>query len=254
MARKCTQGARPLAAALGFAAAAGIAAPSAAVETGRTHPLRSQNLDETFPDVDRPRSHAPPLRRCHRRPAPAAAQKPSPPAPAAAAAGPAAAADPSYLTVREKDYVLTVHRPAGWQEDAEGAKKYHGKFLFHPQPEAGKADSGTMLLVSTYHKFDENVSLRLQSDADSFRKQFPNLEQGTVDVKHPKYATYARVFSQPGGFSQYVTYLNPGGAQPYAVYVALGREKGAATPAELAAYKALVESLVISLPAGKPGS
>jgi hypothetical protein len=185
--------------------------------------------------------------------APAGAQKPSPAAGSAAAA-PAAAADPSYLTVREKDYVLTVHRPAGWQEDAEGATKYRGKFLFHPQPEAGKADTGTMLLVSTYHKFDENVGLRLQSDADSFRKQFPNLEQGTVDVKHPKYATYARVFSQPGGFYQYVTYLNPGGAQPYAVYVALGREKGAATPAELAAYKELVESLVISLPAGKPGS
>jgi len=179
--------------------------------------------------------------------APAGAQKPSSPAPAAAA-------DPSYLTVREKDYVLTVHRPVGWQEDAEGATKYRGKFLFRPQPEAGKADSGTVLLVSTYHKFDENVALRLQSDADSFRKQFPNLVEGTVDVKHPRYATYARVFSQPDGFYQYVTYLNPGGSQPYAVYVALGREKGAATPAELAAYKQLVESLVISLPAGKPGS
>jgi hypothetical protein len=186
-------------------------------------------------------------------PLPAGAQKPSPPA-AAAAAAPAPAADPSYLTVREKDYVLTVHRPAGWQEDAEGATKYRGKFLFRPQAEAGKADSGAVLLVSTYHKVDENVSLRLQSDTDSFRKQFPNLEQGTVDVKHPKYATYARVFSQPDGFYQYVAYLNPGGSQPYAVYVALGREKGAATPAELAAYKQLVESLVISLPAGKPGS
>ncbi len=182
---------------------------------------------------------------------PAAAQTPPP---AAAQPAPAAAADPSYLTVREKDYILTVHRPAGWQADAEGVKKYNGKFLFHPQSEAGKADSGAVLLVSTYHKFDENVGLRLQSDADSFRKQFPNVEQGTLDVKHPKYATYGRVFSQPGGFYQYVTYLNPGGAQPYAVYVSLGREKGAATPAELAAFKELVESLVISLPAGKPGS
>jgi hypothetical protein len=171
---------------------------------------------------------------------------------AAVAAAPPAAptADPSYLTVREKDYILTVHRPA----DAEGVKKYNGKFLFRPQPEAGKADSGAVLLVSTYHKFDENVGLRLQSDTESFRKQFPNLEQGTLDVKHPKYATYGRVFSQPDGFYQYVIYLNPGGAQPYAVYVALGREKGAATPAELAAFKDLVESLVISLPAGKPGS
>ena len=173
----------------------------------------------------------------------------APPAPPAAPT-----ADPSYVTVREKDYILTVHRPAGWQEDAEGVKKYNGKFVFRPQPEAGKADSGAVLLVSTYHKFDENVGLRLQSDTESFRKQFPNLEQGTLDVKHPKYATYGRVFSLPGGFYQYVTYLNPGGSQPYAVYVALGREKGAATPAELAAFKDLVESLVISLPAGKPGS
>jgi hypothetical protein len=180
----------------------------------------------------------------------AAAQTPPP---AAAQPAPAAAADPSYLTVREKDYILTVHRPAGWQEDAEGVKKYNGKFVFRPQPEAGQADSGAVLLVSTYHKFDENVGLRLQSDTENFRKQFPNLEQGTLDVKHPKYVTYGRIFSQPGGFSQYVTYLNPGGSQPYAVYVALGREKGAATPAELAAFKELVESLVISLPAAKPG-
>jgi hypothetical protein len=178
---------------------------------------------------------------------PAGAQT-SPPAAAAPAA------DPSYLTVREKDYVLTVHRPAGWQDDAEAAKKYRGKFLFRPQPEAGKADTGALLVVSTYHKFDENVALRLESDTESFRKQFPNLVLGTLDVKHPKYATYGRVFSQPDGFYQYVTYLNPGGSQPYAVYVALGREKGAATPAELAAFKELVESLVISLPARKPGS
>ena len=47
-----------------------------------------------------------------------------------------------------------------------------------------------------------------------------------LDVKHPQYATYAKLFSQPGGFYQYVAYLNPGDAPALLALCGAAQEKG----------------------------
>jgi hypothetical protein len=181
----------------------------------------------------------------------------SPPDGKAADTKPAAAqpaepkADSNTLTAKEKDYSFTVHRPQGWVADDVAAKEYRGKFLFRPEGGVGKPGD-IMLLVSTFHKYDENIALRLETDTESFRKQYPNLEVGTLDVKHPEYATYARAFSQPGGFSQCVAYVNPGGIHSYAFYVALGKKTGPPTREELAAFREVLESLRMARPEVKP--
>ena len=127
---------------------------------------------------------------------------------------------PDVVTVTTKDYTFTVHTPAGWTGDTEGAKKYQGSVLFTQKTEA-TTPGGGQILVGVYHKFDENVGLRLETDTQNYRKQYPKLELGELDVKHPQYATFPRTFSQAGEFYQYVTYVNPGSLYPYALFVAM---------------------------------
>ncbi len=155
---------------------------------------------------------------------------------------------PDVMTVTTKDYTFTAHTPAGWRGDTEGAKKYQGSILFTQKSET---PGGGQILVGVYHKFDENVGLRLETDTQNYRKQYPKLELGELDAKHPQYATFPRTFSQAGEFYQYVTYLNPGSLYPYALFVAMYK-KAPATPAELAAYKEIVRSLQMTPPSSKP--
>jgi hypothetical protein len=155
------------------------------------------------------------------------------------------------VTVKGKDFGFTVHQPDGWQGDTEAAKKYHGNVLFTPKAGADQG-TGTMILVSADHKFDENVALRLQSTIDSYRQKYPQMVVGEVDVKHPLYPTYVKALSQPGVFYQYVAYLNPGSLQPYTVFVAMSKKKNAPTPAETAAFKDVLASLRMAPPTVKP--
>ncbi len=150
----------------------------------------------------------------------------------------------SMVTVTTKDYVLTAHTPEGWQGDTEAAKKYQGAVIFTQKaagPDAAK------ILVSVHYKSDENTELRLQGEIAQYRKKYPHLELTDLDVKHPQYATFGKLFSQPGDFYQYIAFLNPGAIYSHTLYAAMLKQKAPATPEELAAYKDILQSLKIAL-------
>ncbi|HEY0512877.1 MAG TPA: hypothetical protein VGH73_13290 [Thermoanaerobaculia bacterium] len=153
-----------------------------------------------------------------------------------------AEAKKDVLTITGKGFAATVHQPEGWAGEVEAAKKYHGNLLFTPTAEDGKA-GGAVILVSVEPKYDENVDLHLQRDIQSYRKQSPDIEIADLDVKHPTYATYPKSFSKAGDFYYYVAYVNPGNSFPHSFYVGLSKKKVPATPAELAAYRDVLESL-----------
>lgn len=153
------------------------------------------------------------------------------------------------VTVKGKDYSLTVHTPEGWQADTEAAKQYHGEVLFTQKGDSG---AGAKILLIVQHKFDENVALLIEGDVTNIRKQFPNLQVADLDVKHPTYPTFTKTLSQPGQFFQYEAYMNPGSAYPSALYVGMSKAKDAATPAELAAYKEIVQSVKVAPPPTAP--
>jgi hypothetical protein len=148
------------------------------------------------------------------------------------------------VTVTTKDYALGVHTPAGWQGDTEAAKKYQGSVIFTPK--TASADDAK-ILVSVHHKFDENTELRMQGEIANYRKRYPHLELTDLDIKHPQYATFAKLFSQPGDFYQYIAFLNPGEVYTDTLYVAMIKQKVPATPEDLAAYKDILQSLKITL-------
>jgi hypothetical protein len=155
------------------------------------------------------------------------------------------------LTVTTKEYAFTVHTPEGWEGDTEGAKKYQGSVYFSQKAETANP-GGAKILVSVPPKLDENLGLRLQGEIQSSLKQYPQLELGDLDVKHPRYETFQKEISQAGNFYQYVTYLNPGSLYGYAFSVERSKKKVPATPEELAAYKDIVQSLTMTPPSTKP--
>jgi hypothetical protein len=159
-----------------------------------------------------------------------------------AEAPPAAKPEPStgVITIKDEGYVLTVRTPDGWQGDTEAAKPFHGKVLFTP-----KAGSGPRILLSVVTKFNENANLFLQGDIERTRKQYPSLALADLDVRHPKYQVFAKTLSQPGQFFVYEAYLNPGSVLSRALFAQMSKAKEPATPAELAAYKEIVQSLQI---------
>ena len=168
-----------------------------------------------------------------------------------AEAPPAAKAETKtdVVSVKGKDYSFTVRTPDGWQADTETAKQYHGDVLFTQKADAG---GGAKILLIVQHKFDENTALLIQGDINNVRKQFPNLQLADLDVKHPRYSTFAKTVSQPGQFFQYEAYMNPGSLYPNALYAGMSKAKDPATPAELAAYKEIIQSVEMTPPPAAP--
>jgi len=157
----------------------------------------------------------------------------------------ASAAEPENarppLVIPVKDFALSVVQPAGWQANEEAAKKAQALLAF--------TNGEVTILVRTRIKLNENVTLHLESDKLAVQKQFPGMEPGPLDVKHPSYPTFARMLSKPGELYVYLAYVNPGTHYPESVSVTMSKRTAAATPAELAAYKELLSSVKVILTA-----
>ena len=146
------------------------------------------------------------------------------------------------LVIAGKGYSLGVLQPEGWQANEETAKKAGAMLAF--------SNGGDVtMLVRTRTKLNENVSLHLESDKLAVLKQFPGLEPGPLDVKHPSYPTFSQLLSKSGELYVYLAYVNPGTHYPESVAVSMSKKKSPATPAELAAFKELLSSVKVTLEA-----
>jgi hypothetical protein len=144
------------------------------------------------------------------------------------------------LVIEKKGYIVAVRQPEGWQTNEEAAKKAQSSLAF-----SNGADS--TILVRTRPKLNENVTLHLESDKLSVKQQFPRVEFGPLEVKHPSYATFPQMLFQAGELYVYLAYLNPGAYYPESVAVTLSKKKSPATPEELAAYKEVLASVQVAL-------
>jgi hypothetical protein len=145
------------------------------------------------------------------------------------------------LVIAGKGYSLSVLQPEGWQANEEAAKKTQALLAF--------SNGEVTILVRTRTKLNENVTLHLASDKLSVQKQFPGMESGPLDVKHPLYPTFPGMLSKPGELYVYLTYVNPGTHCPESVSVTMSKKKSPATPAELAAYRGVLASVKVTLEA-----
>jgi hypothetical protein len=149
------------------------------------------------------------------------------------------------LLVYGEGFVLGVKEPAGWRSDTGAeAAKLHANVVFFPGT-AGPKDGEVNIRVRVNDKVDEDTVKDLEADMQGYRKEYPEIQFAEIPFKHAEYATFAKLFVQPGNLYEYTAYLNPGPRHPFNLSVTLSKGKSAATPAELAAYETVLKSLKV---------
>ena len=116
--------------------------------------------------------------------------------------------------------------------------------------EIGQAleSSSGLIRIRIDDKVDENTSADLKEDMRGYRAQYPKIQFGDLPVKNQRYLCVAKVFYIPGGFYEYVTYVNPGPGKPAFFPVSMNSQKSEASAKELDAYKSAVQSLTLLKP------
>jgi hypothetical protein len=149
------------------------------------------------------------------------------------------------LLVFGEGFALGVKEPEGWRSDTgEEAAKLHANVAFFPSA-AGPGTGEVNIRVRVNDKADEDTVKDLQADIEGYRKEYPKIQLEEIPYRHAEYATFAKLFVQPGEFHEYTAYLNPGPQHPFNLSVTLSKGKSAATPAELAAYETVLKSLKV---------
>ena len=166
---------------------------------------------------------------------PGAAQKAAEPNPSEAT---------SALLISGDGFSFMVQEPPGWTGDTDRARQYGVSVVFFPSAAASKAADVT-IRVRVDEKAHENLAEDLKADLNGLRQRYPEMKSDELDVKHPAYATFPKLFYQPGSFFEYVAYLNPGPQFPFSLAVAMSKAKSAASPGELAAFENVVKSIVV---------
>jgi hypothetical protein len=160
---------------------------------------------------------------------PGAAQKPTEP-------------EASALLISGDGFSFMVQEPPGWTGDTDRARTYGVSVVFFPSAAASKAADVT-IRIRVDDKTQENQAEDLKADLNGLRQRYPEIKSGDLDVKHPAYATFPKLFYMPGSFFEYVAYLNPGPQFPFSVAVAMSKAKSAASPGELAAFASVLKSV-----------
>ncbi|HSS79009.1 MAG TPA: hypothetical protein VLV54_19975 [Thermoanaerobaculia bacterium] len=169
---------------------------------------------------------------------PGAAQKPAEP-------------EASALLISGDGFSFMVQEPPGWTGDTDKARTYGVSVVFFPSAAASKAADVT-IRVRVDEKTHENLEEDLKTDLNGLRQRYPELKSADLDVQHPGYATFPKLFYMPGSFFEYVAYLNPGPQFPFSVAVAMSKAKSAASPGELAAFASVLKSINVLSGAQQP--
>jgi hypothetical protein len=146
------------------------------------------------------------------------------------------------LVVYSDDLMFVVREPQGWQGDIENAPKIGAGVALYRKNETFEKNNA-LIAVRVARKVDENTALDLDHEINGFRELYPDAEFGDLRVKHPSYASFAKIFSVPKNHYEYVTFLNPGRVAPYLFSVAMSTGKREASKAELKAYREVVRSI-----------
>ena len=166
-------------------------------------------------------------------------------APQTAATTPKAKEPMDTVLVFGDDFLFSLKEPDGWHCVCdERAMQYGVNAVVFPSAPDSRAHH-LMIRIRVNKKSDENTALDLKADMQDYKQKYPNVEFAALDLSHPEYKTYTKVFQFPDGFHDYVAYINSGPQTWFTLSVSMTTEKLPATPDELAAFKKVVQSLRI---------
>ena len=147
------------------------------------------------------------------------------------------------LIVYGHDFMFGVKEPGGWQGDTEQASSFKMNILIYPRGHE-LPDLDGVIRISVNKKEDENTEQDLAADMAGYRKRFPKVQFTNIEVVHPLYRCFAKLFSVEDQFHEYVIYVNPGERFWYMFSVAFASGKKPASDSELDTLKMVTASLV----------
>jgi hypothetical protein len=147
------------------------------------------------------------------------------------------------LVVYGSGFVFGVTEPENWTGDTENAGRFQANIIFYPIGQAWSSPD-VVIRVRINKKVDENTVEDLSFDMEGYRNRFPQIQFEDIEISHPKYRSFPKLFFVENNFYEYVTYVNPGEAYWYTFSVALTTQKKRAEKNVLEAYKEVVASLL----------
>jgi len=149
---------------------------------------------------------------------------------------------PGPMVIYGDDLMFTIKEPEGWIADIENAPKVSAGVILYRKSETFEKH-GVLIAIRVAKKVDERTANDLAHDMAEFRNLYPDVQFKDLKVKHPSYASHAKIFAIPKSRYDYVAFLNPGPVTPYLFSVTMYTGKKQAGKTELQVYKDVVKSL-----------
>ena len=149
---------------------------------------------------------------------------------------------PGPLVVYGDDFMFTIKEPEGWTADIENAPKLSAGVILYREGETFEKH-GVLIAIRVARKVDEKTGDDLAHDMGEFRKLYPDVEFKELKVKHPSYASHAKLFAISKSRYDYVAYVNPGPVTPYLFSVTMYTGKKQADRKALDIYKDVIKTL-----------
>lgn len=96
------------------------------------------------------------------------------------------------LMVYGNDFSFGIKEPDGWIGDIENAPKYHSNIIFYKSKEELE-NGGALVQVRVFTKQDENTIDDLEYDLNGYRKDYLELEEENLSIKHENYQCYSKI-------------------------------------------------------------
>lgn len=148
------------------------------------------------------------------------------------------------LIISGEGFSYSVKEPQDWIADTDNAPKYESNIVFYNNEKELK-NGGALIQVYAFSKQDENTIEDLKYDIASYKKQYPALKEQNFETSHKEYKTFSKLVYVDKKFFQYITYINPGDKFHKGISMAMHIENRPATENELAAYRQIVNSVIM---------
>jgi len=159
----------------------------------------------------------------------------------------AVAADKSPLDsfiVYGEGFAFMVRGPQGWVGDTQNSNKFGASIIFYRKSETAE-NAKALIRISVLKKADENTKADLEYDMEGNKMKYRNIKFKDIDVTHPTYKTFPKLFFVPDTFFEYVVYINPGEGIPQIYLVSMNKQKKEATNEELEVFRNIVRSILM---------
>jgi len=148
------------------------------------------------------------------------------------------------LMVYGEGFAFGVKEPQGWVGDIQNSSRFHANIIFYKKSETAE-NAKTLIRILVAKKADENTKADLEYDMEGYKSKYSNVKFKDIDVSHPKYKTFPKLFFVPDTFFEYVVYINPGEGIPQLYSVSMNTQKEEATKVELEAFRNIIRSILM---------